>query len=91
MQHMGGPHATVRKTAGCTLGALLSFAVERQTQQASATHAQEPAKKSTSSTSTSSSSKDITWTLQSAAAYLAFLYNKSTSPLLPSRVLCCNA
>ncbi len=87
MQHMGGPHATVRKTAGCTLGALLSFAVERQTQQASATHAQEPAKKSSSS----SSSKDITWTLQSAAAYLAFLYNKSTSPLLPSRVLCCNA
>jgi hypothetical protein len=86
MQHMGGPHATVRKTAGCTLGALLSFAVERQTQQASATHAQEPAKKSSSS-----SGKDITWTLQSAAAYLAFLYNKSTSPLLPSRVLCCNA
>ncbi|ELR19496.1 HEAT repeat domain containing protein [Acanthamoeba castellanii str. Neff] len=75
MKHMGGPHATVRKTAGRTLGALLSFAVERQTQQASATHAQEPAKKSSSSSS--SSSKDIIWTLQSAAAYLAFLYNKS--------------
>lgn len=66
LQSMSGPHAQVREAAGRTLGLLLYAAVERQKQQ----HTGDAPRKVPAS-------KDIMWTLQSATAYLAFLYNKS--------------
>lgn len=68
---MNGPHKTLRKVVGRALGELLYLAVERQQNQDAEVGSKKP-----------TNNKDVTWTIQSASAYLAFLFNKSIDRVL---------